>query len=127
MSKKNFAMSYISEPGKTAADSPAVSDTVVSDTVVSDTTVSDTVVSGTSVKSDKSAKSKTAKSAKPVREKSESRADLQPAFRADAAETKSRRVQLLLKPSDYDKLAQAAKSSGVSVNRVIEEMIAKLL
>lgn len=127
MSKKNFAMSYISEPGKTAAGSPAVLDTTVSDTSVSDTTVPDTVVSGTSVKSDKSAKQKTAKSAKPVREKSESRADTQPAFRADAAETKSRRVQLLLKPSDYDKLAQAAKSSGVSVNRVIEEMIAKLL
>lgn len=122
MSKKNFAMSYISEPGKTAAGSPAVSNSSVSDT-----TVSDTSVSNTSVKSDKSAKPKTAKSAKPVREKSESRADTQPAFRADAAETKSRRVQLLLKPSDYDKLAQAAKSSGVSVNRVIEEMIAKLL
>lgn len=48
-------------------------------------------------------------------------------FHADAAETKSRRVQLLLKPSDYEKLAAAAKESGVSVNRVIEELIAKAL
>ncbi len=98
MSKKNFAMSYMSTPENTAANSPAVSE-----------------------------KPKLEKSVKSVREKTESRPDVHSAFRVDAAETKSRRVQLLLKPSDYNKLLKAAKSYGVSVNHVIEEMIAKLL
>lgn len=42
-------------------------------------------------------------------------------------ETKTRRVQLLLKPSVYEKLAAAASNANVSVNRVIEELIEKAL
>ncbi len=53
--------------------------------------------------------------------------ETKPALQITSAETKTRRVQLLLKPSDYDKLQRTAIESGVSVNRVIEEMIAKLL
>lgn len=53
--------------------------------------------------------------------------EAKPALQITSAETKTRRVQLLLKPSDYDKLQRTAIESGVSVNRVIEEMIAKLL
>ena len=52
--------------------------------------------------------------------------EAKPTLQITSAETKTRRV-LLLKPSDYDKLQRTAIESGVSVNRVIEEMIAKLL
>ena len=40
------------------------------------------------------------------------------------AETKTRRVQLLLKPSDYEKLRRIADKQQSSVNRVIEALIA---
>ena len=42
---------------------------------------------------------------------------------APAAEIKSRRVQLLLKPSDYEKLRRIADRRQCSVNSVIESMI----
>ena len=39
-------------------------------------------------------------------------------------ETKSRRLQLLLKPSDYEKLRRMADRQQCSVNRAIELLIA---
>lgn len=38
-------------------------------------------------------------------------------------ETKSRRVQLLLYPSTYEKLKKAADAAGASVNAYLEQMI----
>lgn len=39
-------------------------------------------------------------------------------------ETKTRRLQLLLKPSDYEKLRRMADQQQCSVNRMIELLIA---
>ena len=53
----------------------------------------------------------------------------QPAQRAQraqmhpAAETRSRRLQLLLKPSDYEKLRRMADEQQCSVNHMIEILI----
>lgn len=42
---------------------------------------------------------------------------------APAAENKTRRLQLLLKPSDYEKLRRMAEQQQCSVNHVIELLI----
>lgn len=50
----------------------------------------------------------------------------QPAQRAQmhpSAETRSRRLQLLLKPSDYEKLRRMADEQQCSVNHMIEILI----
>ena len=50
----------------------------------------------------------------------------QPAQRAQthpAAETRSRRLQLLLKPSDYETLCRLADAHQCSVNHMIEILI----
>ena len=47
----------------------------------------------------------------------------QPNFRrekSDSAEPRSRRVQLLLKPSIYDRLQEIAREENVSVNQIAE-------
>lgn len=41
-----------------------------------------------------------------------------------SAETKTRRLQLLLKPSDYEKLRRMADQQQCSINRMIELLIA---
>ena len=42
---------------------------------------------------------------------------------APALETKTRRVQLLLKPSEYEKVRRMAEKQRCSVNHVIETLI----
>lgn len=48
-------------------------------------------------------------------------------FTVQPNETKTRRVQLLLKPSDYDKLKEVAERNNCSVNRVIENLVSSYL
>ena len=51
------------------------------------------------------------------------RQEPQKAKERPAAETRSRRLQLLLKPSDYEKLRRLADAHQCSVNHMIEILI----
>ena len=51
------------------------------------------------------------------------RQEPQKAKERPAAETRSRRLQLLLKPSDYEKLRRMADEQQCSVNHMIEILI----
>ena len=48
------------------------------------------------------------------------------AIAVPAIETKTRRVQLLLKPSQYQKLRRIADKQHISVNQVVENLIASV-
>ena len=52
--------------------------------------------------------------------------DAPQAIAVPAIETKTRRVQLLLKPTQYQKLRRIADKQHISVNQVVENLIASV-
>ena len=50
-------------------------------------------------------------------------AELSPRLLADTSETKSRRVQLLLKPSLFNRLKARADSEHISVNELVHRLL----
>ena len=66
------------------------------------------------------------KAQKPKKEASEVQTEQAFELNIQPRETKSRRVQILLKPTDYEKLKATAEKGNCSINAVIESLIAML-